>query len=115
MLADQLVRRGVTCASSIAMPGRRARRERSASRRARSKSIEARDRRPRARARQDGDRRQYVGQGAAHGAHSAGRCGRDITPFPYILILGQDDNERIMGEKLRELGGAVNGTPSLSA
>ena len=29
------------------------------------------------------------------------------TPYPYILILGQDDNERIMGERLRELGAAV--------
>jgi hypothetical protein len=24
------------------------------------------------------------------------------TPYPYILVLGQDDNERLMGEKLRE-------------
>src|SRR5256712_383815 len=26
-----------------------------------------------------------------------GEAGRDLTPFPFILILGQDDNERIMG------------------
>jgi len=32
-----------------------------------------------------------------------GETGRSVTPYPYILILGQDDNERIMGEKLREL------------
>src|SRR4029077_5229518 len=36
-----------------------------------------------------------------------GEAGKYVTPYPYILILGQDDNERIMGEKLRELGGSV--------
>ena len=36
-----------------------------------------------------------------------GDAGRDVTPYPFILILGQDDNERIMGDKLRELGVAV--------
>ena len=33
-----------------------------------------------------------------------GDAGRDLTPFPYLLMLGQDDNERILGDKLRELG-----------
>jgi len=33
-----------------------------------------------------------------------GLAGADVTPYPYILILGQDDNERIMGAKLEELG-----------
>ncbi len=36
-----------------------------------------------------------------------GEAGRNTTPYPYILILGQDDNEMIMGEKLRELGVSV--------
>jgi 2-polyprenyl-6-methoxyphenol hydroxylase-like FAD-dependent oxidoreductase len=36
-----------------------------------------------------------------------GEAGAPLTPYPYILILGQDDNEKIMGEKLHELGGAV--------
>ena len=36
-----------------------------------------------------------------------GEAGKGVTPYPYILILGQDDNERIMGEKLRELGVSV--------
>ena len=36
-----------------------------------------------------------------------GDAGKDLTPYPFILILGQDDNERIMGEKLRELGQSV--------
>ena len=36
-----------------------------------------------------------------------GDAGRNVTPYPYILVLGQDDNERIMGDKLRELGTSV--------
>src|SRR5689334_12909602 len=36
-----------------------------------------------------------------------GVAGRDITPYPYILILGQDDNERILGERLRDFGMSV--------
>src|SRR5262245_50380064 len=27
-----------------------------------------------------------------------GLVGAAVTPYPYILILGQDDNEKIMGE-----------------
>jgi 2-polyprenyl-6-methoxyphenol hydroxylase-like FAD-dependent oxidoreductase len=33
-----------------------------------------------------------------------GDIGQGISPFPYVLMLGQDDNERIMGQHLRELG-----------
>src|SRR5206468_794479 len=36
-----------------------------------------------------------------------GLAGRSFTPYPYILILGQDDNERIMGERLRDFGMSV--------
>ncbi len=36
-----------------------------------------------------------------------GETGRGITPYPYILILGQDDNERILGERLRDWDIAV--------
>ncbi|WP_119421206.1 FAD-dependent oxidoreductase [Desertibaculum subflavum] len=36
-----------------------------------------------------------------------GEAGRALTPYPFILVLGQDDNERIMGDRLREIGGAV--------
>jgi 2-polyprenyl-6-methoxyphenol hydroxylase-like FAD-dependent oxidoreductase len=36
-----------------------------------------------------------------------GEAGRSVTPYPYILILGQDDNERIMGERLRDWGLSV--------
>jgi len=36
-----------------------------------------------------------------------GEAGRSATPYPYILILGQDDNERIMGDRLRASGTTV--------
>jgi len=45
--------------------------------------------------------------GVLKGHVPLGEAGREITPYPYILILGQDDNERIMGERLTTLGGAV--------
>jgi 2-polyprenyl-6-methoxyphenol hydroxylase-like FAD-dependent oxidoreductase len=34
-------------------------------------------------------------------------AGLHVTPYPYILVLGQDDNERIMGERLRGEGLSV--------
>ncbi len=36
-----------------------------------------------------------------------GEAGQNATPYPFILILGQDDNERIMRDKLRDLGVSV--------
>jgi hypothetical protein len=30
--------------------------------------------------------------------------GKNLSPFPYVLMLGQDDNERILGEHLAQLG-----------
>lgn len=36
-----------------------------------------------------------------------GEAGQNLTPYPFILILGQDDNERIMGERLRDWGMSV--------
>src|SRR5215510_447755 len=36
-----------------------------------------------------------------------GDIGKSLSPFPYVLMLGQDDNERIMGERLRDWGMAV--------
>lgn len=33
-----------------------------------------------------------------------GDIGKDMSPFPYVLMLGQDDNERIMGARLHDLG-----------
>jgi 2-polyprenyl-6-methoxyphenol hydroxylase-like FAD-dependent oxidoreductase len=36
-----------------------------------------------------------------------GEAGKELTPYPYIFILGQDDNERIMGARLRDWGMSV--------
>jgi 2-polyprenyl-6-methoxyphenol hydroxylase-like FAD-dependent oxidoreductase len=36
-----------------------------------------------------------------------GNIGRDLSPYPYLLVLGQDDNERLLGEALRARGMAV--------
>jgi len=44
-----------------------------------------------------------------------GEAGKDLTPYPFILILGQDDNERIMGDKLRDWGMSVQWNTELVA
>src|SRR5215471_15393924 len=44
-----------------------------------------------------------------------GVAGRDITPYPYILILGQDDNERILGDRLRDFGMSVQWNTELTS
>lgn len=33
--------------------------------------------------------------------------GRNLSPYPFMLILGQDDNERLLGEFLRGHGGQI--------
>jgi 2-polyprenyl-6-methoxyphenol hydroxylase-like FAD-dependent oxidoreductase len=40
--------------------------------------------------------------------------GRDLSPFPYVLMLGQDDNERILGARLRDWGMAVQWNTELA-
>src|SRR5688572_13153876 len=54
-------------------------------------------------------------QGRQIGAVSLGQAGAAATPYPYILVLGQDDNERLMGEKLREWGVQVQWNTELVA
>ncbi len=44
-----------------------------------------------------------------------GDIGRDLSPFPFLLILGQDDNERLMGDALRRHGMAVRWNTELVA
>jgi len=54
-----------------------------------------------------------------------GDLGRDISPYPYLLVLGQDDNERLLGDALRtrgvdvqwntELVGLAQGTDHVTA
>src|SRR6266542_215746 len=36
-----------------------------------------------------------------------GDIGRDLSPYPFLLILGQDDNERLLGDALRKRGMTV--------
>jgi len=43
------------------------------------------------------------------------KAGKHLTPYPFVLILGQDDNERIMGEKLRDWGLSVEWNTELVA
>src|SRR5437899_12448036 len=43
-----------------------------------------------------------------------GDIGKSISPFPFVLILGQDDNERIMGDHLRNWGMAVRWNTELT-
>ena len=44
-----------------------------------------------------------------------GDIGSSMSPFPYILMLGQDDNERIMGAKLHDCGVDVQWNTELVA
>lgn len=37
-----------------------------------------------------------------------GDIGRDASPYPFLLILGQDDNERLLGDVLRNHGNDVH-------
>jgi len=41
--------------------------------------------------------------------------GKEMSPFPYVLMLGQDDNEHIMGEHLAQWGLAVQWNTELTA
>src|SRR5256712_630127 len=43
-----------------------------------------------------------------------GDIGKSISPFPFVLMLGQDDNERIMGDHLRIWGMAVRWNTELT-
>ena len=44
-----------------------------------------------------------------------GEIGQGLSPFPYVLMLGQDDNERIMGARLRDWGIEVQWNTELQA
>jgi len=41
--------------------------------------------------------------------------GKNLSPFPYVLMLGQDENERIMGARLRDWGVDVEWNTELVA
>ncbi len=55
----------------------------------------------------------------AHGTRKAripfGDIGENLSPFPFVLMLGQDDNERIMGDHLRNWRMAVQWNTELIA
>ena len=53
---------------------------------------------------QRGDAANMWAEGRRSARIPLGEIGQDLSPFPYVLMLGQDDNERILGERLRELG-----------
>ncbi len=44
-----------------------------------------------------------------------GDIGENISPFPFVLMLGQDENERILGEHLRHWNLAVQWDTELTA
>ncbi len=44
-----------------------------------------------------------------------GDIGQDISAFPFVLMLGQDDNERILGGRLREAGVDIRWNTELTA
>jgi 2-polyprenyl-6-methoxyphenol hydroxylase-like FAD-dependent oxidoreductase len=44
-----------------------------------------------------------------------GDIGKSLSPFPFLLMLGQDDNERIMGERLKDCGVGVQWNTELIA
>ena len=44
-----------------------------------------------------------------------GEAGRGLTRYPYVFLLGQDDNERILGERLRDFGASVQWNTELVA
>jgi 2-polyprenyl-6-methoxyphenol hydroxylase-like FAD-dependent oxidoreductase len=44
-----------------------------------------------------------------------GDIGKSLSPFPFVLMLGQDENERIMGEKLHDWGLSVQWSTELTS
>ncbi|MGH8694882.1 MAG: FAD-dependent monooxygenase, partial [Burkholderiales bacterium] len=44
-----------------------------------------------------------------------GDIGKDLSPYPFLLILGQDDSERLLGDALRNRGMAVQWDTELVA
>jgi len=44
-----------------------------------------------------------------------GDIGRDLSPYPYVLMLGQDENERMLGAALADRGVAIQWNTELVA
>lgn len=62
-----------------------------------------------------GPRAQISGRRGGRWRVPLGDTGKNVTPYPYILVLRQDDNERILGDKLRDLGVSVQWNTELVA
>lgn len=43
-----------------------------------------------------------------------GDIGKDLSPFPFLLVLSQDENERLLGDALRERGTEVHWNTELA-
>lgn len=54
-------------------------------------------------------------QGRLEARVPLGDIGRDLSPYPFVLILGQDDNERLLGDALRRWDMAVQWNTELVA
>ncbi len=116
MLANQLGRRGVR-ARIIDRHSGPARETRALGVQARTLEIYAKlgivDRALELGKRGDGANLWANGRKTAH--VPLGDAGRSLTRYPYILVLGQDDNERIMGARLADWGLAVEWNTELVA
>src|SRR5438477_12854692 len=108
MLANQLVRRGV-CARIIDRHDGPARETRALGVQARTLEIYSHlgiaDRAVALGKRAIGAHLWARGRLAAH--VPLGDIGQGLSPYPYLLILGQDDNERLLGEVLRQRDVAI--------
>jgi 2-polyprenyl-6-methoxyphenol hydroxylase-like FAD-dependent oxidoreductase len=54
-------------------------------------------------------------QGRRTGRIPFGDIGAGLSPFPYVLMLGQDDNEKVLGDRLRKSGVSVQWNTELIA
>ena len=116
MLANQLARRGVRAMIVDRHSGRRSRHAPWPCRRARSRSTRRWESSTRHSPWALSPAARTCGQaGAGRRAFPIGDIGSSMSPFPFILMLGQDDNERIMGEKLRSPGVDVQWNTELVA
>ena len=61
-----------------------------------------------------GDGANLWAQGHKMARVPLGEAGHHVTPYPYILVLGQDDNEKIMGARLADWGLSVQWNTELT-
>ena len=105
MLANQLARRGVPRADH--RPPLRTDSPDQSARRAGAHAgnlLPPGHRRSGARAWQTHPAADLWAQGRRAARVPVGDIGRDLSPYPFLLILGQDDNERLLGDALRKSG-----------